>query len=173
MTRFARIALCFALLALSGCLPPIRGKRPFLVILTWQDTAHRAAILIEDLDVEVKIHPMLSVPYSSNGSAAIWVGVQFPFEKARDVIEISRKYYADLRYIALSDYRLENVPESVHRELFIGGETKAALDLNLQAWDEKHFQKLRTVKTAKEFYQLVCQKYPKGARLENTVCAMK
>ncbi|MBI3394389.1 MAG: hypothetical protein HY042_00995 [Spirochaetia bacterium] len=154
-------SLTIALILGFGCLPPVKKQSTHRVILAWQDTAYRCAILLEDMGVEVKVQPMSEMPYSSNGSAAVWVGTNFPFEKARDIIEVGRRYYTDLRYVALSDFRLR-APEQVHNELFVGGATETALfQLGLKAWDEKDFQKLKAVKTQKEFFQLICSHYPK------------
>ena len=151
-------AALLILMTFAGCLPGVRGEGEKRVFLAYSDTASRCAILVQDLGLRTEVLPRAEVPYSSNASAAIWVGIHFPFDKAILVIDIGRRYYADLRYIALSDYRWDPV-EEMHNELFLGGSTEAAVNLCLKAWTEKDFDALKKVKNQVEFQDMIKAHY--------------
>jgi hypothetical protein len=146
------------LLLAFSCASPLRRDEKPRVILAYQDKAKRCAILLRELQVAVKIQPMGDLPYSSNASAAIWVGKTFPFTEAIEVIKIARRYYDDLRYVALSDYGW-NPPGAIHREIFVGGSTEAALKLKLKAWTDSDFSALEKVKSQEEFNAFIVDRH--------------
>lgn len=136
-----------------------KHKSNFNVILASQEKAHRMVYRMEELGLSADVDTGEELPFSSNASAAIWVGRDFPYEKAIQVILISREYYDDIRYIALSDYRLDP-PDMVHREIYVGGSTASAVRLGLQAWDDDDFRSLESIKNRDDFVSLVKSKYP-------------
>jgi len=148
---------------LTACFPLNRGPIKSRVILTHHRGAYRLAILVKDLGENPRIRPRDPLPFSHNASGAVWVGVKFPFEKAKEIILLSRNYYKELKYFALSDKR-PGVPESVHRTLYIGGSTSAALNMKLLAWSEEEFAQLKKIKTKEEFFQLIRSRYGDGKR---------
>ncbi len=159
--------------AAASCTAPMvarqdpAGMRP-AVILQFHRDAYRARILMEDLPVQVVISRPDPVPYSENASAAVWVGTEFPYEQAVEAVLISKKYYPQLRYFALSDYRLAKAPLSVHRELYIGGSTDTAVRLKLSAWNDSDFASLKKIRSKEEFHSLIRSKYPQaGADKKN------
>ncbi len=142
----------------AGCAFGERLPSKPLVILEHQDLAPRVAILVKDLDLDVRIRPPEAMPYSANASAAIWLGVKFPPEKAIAAIVAARYYYKQLRYVALSD-RLPNVPEPIHHQIFIGGSTETALRLGLLAWRDEDFAALEKAKSFDEIAKVVRGRY--------------
>lgn len=152
------VLLVVTLAIVASCSRAVRSPAKPRVILTYQKIAYRCAILLKELDLVVKIQPRSSLPYSSNASAAIWVGKNFPYDKAIKVIEISQRYYDDLRYVALSDYR-QDPPSSVHEEIFIGGSTESALRLGLRAWTPEDFNALQGVSSSDELNAFIKARY--------------
>jgi hypothetical protein len=130
------------------------------IVLEYNKNAYRAKILLEDMPVKVSIAPPGPLPYSPNASASVWVGSDFPFQDAVNAIAISRKYYPQIRYVALSDYRLERAPQGIHRELYIGGSTDTAVRLDLKAWTDADFNQLKKVKNKDELHSLIRSRYP-------------
>ncbi|MBX7058940.1 MAG: hypothetical protein K1X75_12810 [Leptospirales bacterium] len=160
-----RILVLAALLALSAALPACEAfqwsddTRP-RVFLTYQDKANRMRILISDLQLPAIILPPDDLPYSANASGAIWIGVEFPFDKAQQIIKWARNYYSELRYVALSDYSNPGAYRFQY-ELFIGGSTETAVrDLRLRAWTEADFRKLDQARNAEDFQSLIRSHYP-------------
>ena len=143
----------------AACLGSIRDKHKPRVVLSWHEKVNRAGVMIRDLGLDVLVEPPGSLPYSSNASAAVWLGVNFPVDQLADVMDIGRTYYPDLRYVALSDYGLDSPPAQVHDEVYIGGSTETALKLGLKAWTDQDFRKLRTLKTKEEVAAFVRSKY--------------
>lgn len=158
LSLFLSILLVSALLITGSCTRSVRAPAKSRVILTYQKIAYRCAILLKELDLVVKIQPRGALPYSANASAAIWIGKDFPFDKAIQVIEISQRYYDDLRYVALSDYR-QNPPDSVHEEIFIGGSTESALRLGLRAWTPEDFNSLKQISSAEQLNEFIKARY--------------
>ena len=162
--KFIILALC---LLGAACLPGSRTREP-LVVLTWHKGAYRLAVLLreeyklEKSNLKVKIGPRDPLPYSHNASAAVWVGIHFPHEKAIEAIRFAKRYYKELRYFALSD-RHPDRREAFHYQLFIGGSTETALNMDLRAWTEEDFVKLETIKTKKKFHDLIRSKYERSA----------
>lgn len=144
--------------AISGCLPGVRGEQDPVVILTYQKMAHRLAILLRDMKLKVFVRAPDPVPYSANASAGVWVGVRFPADRAVAAILLARRYYHDLRYVALSD-KMADPPDSVHDQLFIGGSTETALRQCLKAWNDDDFKKMEGVKNQTELHALIRSKY--------------
>lgn len=160
-TIVRRIALALALSLLAAGLACARSTREPAkprVILTFNKIAYRCAILLKELDLVVKIQPRGALPYSSNGSTAIWIGKDFPFDKAIKVIDISQRYYDDLRYVALSDYR-QSPPSAVHNEIFIGGSTESALRLGLLAWTPEDFNAIQSIGSSEELNEFIKARY--------------
>ncbi len=144
---------------LVGCLGSFREKPRPRVVFTWQEKANRAAVMVRDLGIDVIGEPVGPLPYSPNASTAVWLGINFPVDQVAEIIDISRTYYPELRYIALSDYGLEDPPAQVHSEMFIGGSTETALKLGLKAWTDADFKKLKTLKTKDEIFAMIRSKY--------------
>ncbi len=166
VTKFSRgmALLCLVLLIAPACFRSSRPEPKPRVILTYQKLAFRCSILLKELDLVVKIQPEGPLPYSSNGSAAIWVGKNFPFDRAIQVIEISQRYYDDLRYVALSDYR-QDPPDSVHNEIFIGGATESALRLGLRAWTPEDFNALKKITSSEQLTDFIKARYDEPREL--------
>ena len=170
LTRF--FAIVFPMLGLLGAGLQAVGcafgqsipSKP-LVILEHQDLAPRVAILIKDMDLDVRIRPANPMPYSANASAAVWVGLRFPAEKAVAAIVAARHYYRQLRYVALSD-RQRGVPEAIHHQIFVGGSTESALRMGLLAWRDEDFAALEKVKTAENLQALIRSRYGKKPLLK-------
>lgn len=153
------LIVAFFVAAGSGCLGQMLQSPKPRVLLAWQDKVYRCAVLVKDTGVEANVDAPTSMPFSSNAASAIWVGTRFPVDQIAEIIDIGRTYYPDLRYIAMSDYSLEEPPEQVHYELYLGGSTETALKLGLKAWTEADFRKLKTLKTAAEIHAFIRTKY--------------
>ena len=160
-----RIIIIFTIIliysVLSGCRSFFNmndSKKP-IVILTHNKRVFQLAILLKDHKLKVNIRPRDPLPFSSNASAAVWIGNKFPYKKAITAIQLSRKYYRDLRYFALSDIQADR-PKQVHYQLFIGGSTETALLYKLKAWHKQDFNKLKIITTKEEFHKLILSKYP-------------
>lgn len=130
------------------------------VNLSWHRQAKRLVILAKDEALIARIQPRSGLPYSHNESAAAWVGIDFPYNKAIRMILLSRKYYKHLRYIALSDY-VSSYTDRYDNDLFIGGSTRKALKLNLKAWTEKDFKYVKKIKSNKKFHAFIRARYSK------------
>lgn len=153
-----------AAILLSGCsiFQWSEDSRP-RVYLSHQDRAGQLRILIGDLEIPAVILPPDDLPYSANASGAIWIGTEFPFERAQQIIQWARNYYTELRYVALSDY--SNPSGARFRyELFIGGSTETAVErLRLRAWTEADFRKLAQARDREAFDAVIRSKYPADA----------
>jgi len=157
--------LIFAALSglFSSCSPRFAtsmGPENLLVIFEHSEFAHRPEILVQDMGLDTAIAPVGDLEFAANASTAVWIGREFPFEKAIEVITISKRYYSELRYIALSDYKLDP-PDSAHYEIYVGGSTDTALRLGLKSWSDLDFKKLRAVQTREEYISLIESHYPK------------
>lgn len=136
---------------------PPTGPR---VLLARMDKAGRLLILSNDLDIPARIQQADALPYSTNSSGAVWVGTQFPFEKAVKLIGWSHNYYLGLRYVALSDY-VNQETSRYDEDLYIGGSTETAVTrLNLSAWQASDWQALGRVSNQEEFHSLIRSHYP-------------
>ena len=135
------------------------GSEKPLVILEYSDFAHRPEVLIQDIGLDTAISPPGDLEFSANASAAVWLGKEFPYEKAIEVLLITKRYYTELRYIALSDYELDP-PDSAHFEIYVGGSTDTAVRLRLKAWSNEDFQKLRSVQSREEYVAMIESHYP-------------
>ena len=113
------------------------------------------------MDLAVRIQPRSRYPYSHNASTAIWLGVNFPHDKAIRMILWARNYYHELRYFALSDY-VSPGTKRYDNDLFLGGSTRKALKLQLIPWLSKDFKKLKKVKSKQQLHELIRSKYPKS-----------
>lgn len=154
------LALAFLLLgtlALPACFGERIPSKP-LVILDYHDRASRAAILVRDLGLSVRIRPPDEMPHSANATASVWVGSKFPPDKAVAAVMAARPYYKQVRYFALSD-RLPNVPEAIHHQIFIGGSTETALRMGLIAWKEEDFAKFEKMTDQKELHDFIKARY--------------
>lgn len=159
--KFALIAIIPILLGFS-CMSWLFKDDNFkpVAIFAAQDYASRCVILAKDLEINSYIQPYGEMPYSSNASAGVWIGTEFPVEIAIEIVSFSRKYYKDMRYFVLSDYKDPGAPRQIHHEMFVGGDTETALKLGLTAWTEKDFARLKSLKTKEEFHELIRSKYP-------------
>lgn len=136
-------------------------EKKLRVVLAYQDKARRCAMMLRELDVVVKIQPQSELPYSAHASTAIWVGTEFPYDRAIEVIGIALKYYEELRYVALSNHGW-NPPASIHQEIFVGGSTEAALRLRLKAWSRQDFEALSKIKSQEAFHQFIAARHEGG-----------
>lgn len=163
--RASALALCFAAAVSCASIDTLFSREPQepYVTLTWQDRAGRMVILISDLKIPVSIQPRDAMPYSGNASAAVWVGEEFPYDKAIQILKWARNYYRELRYLALSDYASPG-RNSLRKELFIGGSTETAVEkLSLRAWTDADWRKLDSVNSQEAFHALIRAKYPTDA----------
>ena len=121
--------------------------------------------LIETLELKVNIQPKSSFPYAHNRNTAIWLGKNFPYEKAQQIIKWSIPYYKELHYIALSSKITPNVG-IYDNNMYIGGSTKKALELGLQAWNLQELKKLLNVKSQEVFHEKINAKQSSEADQE-------
>ena len=159
--KFSQFFLCFLIfLAFESCLstPSRAGKAS--VSFSWHERAKSLLILAKDLKLIGRVQPRGSLPYSHNTSTAVWLGLDFPHKKAITMILWARNYYKQLRYIALSDHA-SPYTDRYDNDLFIGGSTKKALKLKLQAWTKKDFRGLKKLKTKKQFHAFIRSRYAK------------
>lgn len=129
------------------------------VILAFHDTAGRCQILVRDLELPVTVAARTDLPYSENAQAALWIGTEFPWRKAIQVITDCRNYYPHIKYIALSDIRLIDGQEPGRYDLYLGAPTDRALCLGLEAWTVKQKQALLRSKTKAEFEERIRARY--------------
>ena len=128
------------------------------VTLSWQPRARTLAILSTDLQLATRVQSRPYYPYSDNAYTAIWIGVDFPHDKASQMILWSKNYYQQIRYLALSDFVTPRT-NRFRQNLFIGGSTRKALQLSLKPWSKSDFRKLKKIQNKKDFHSLVRSKY--------------
>ncbi len=143
----------------SGCLTKLPRHRKPTVNMSWNEKASRLVVLAKDLGLPARVQPRGLLPYSHNASAAVWVGVNFPYDKAIRMLIWARNYYLELRYIAISDY-VSPYTSRYDNDLFIGGSTSKALQLNLQPWRKADFKALKRIKSQKAFHAFIRSRYP-------------
>ena len=95
----------------ASCLGSIRDKHKPRVVLSWHEKVNRAGVMIRDLGLDVLAEPPGSLPYSSNASAAVWLGVS------------RRALYDKMR-----DYGLDGEASAMRTEAGIMGPRKVDLD---------------------------------------------
>ncbi len=162
-SRFSLLVYVLPLLhMLNSCLSAPHYNKASLT-LAWNEKAKRMLILGKDLELHTRLQGRGALPYSDNDHTAVWVGVDFPFQKAVKLIGWSRNYYRELRYFALSDL-VSPFTKRYDKDLFIGGATSKALELGLRAWTQRDFAKLGRVKTKAQFHRLIRSRYPKQAK---------
>ena len=155
---------CFlAPLGLGHCLSTPTKTGKFTVNFSWHERGKSLLILAKDLKLIARVQPRGPFPYSHNSNTAVWLGVDFPHDKAIRMISWSRNYYRQLRYIALSDY-VSSYTDRYDNDLFIGGSTRKALKLKLQPWTEKDFKRLKRVRNKKQLQALIRSRYAKGKK---------
>ncbi|MBL8018357.1 MAG: hypothetical protein JNM27_01710 [Leptospirales bacterium] len=147
------------ILCSSGCISQLFETPKPRVVLAWQEKVSHCAVFIKDMDLPVSIEREGPLPYSANSSAAVWIGKNFPPDQVGEVVDIGRTYYKELRYVAMSDYGIEDPPRQVHYDVVLGGSTETAMKLGLKAWNDQDFKKLKTVRTREELEALVRSKY--------------
>ena len=156
-----RKTLLFSLLLpflLSGCLPGMKKAPEPSAILTYQKDSYKVLILLRDQKINTTIAPIEPVPYSPNASAAVWVGIHFPYELAIKSIFYARNYYKEIKYFALSD-KQGDPPDRIHYQIYIGGSTETALRAGLLAWTDADFKNLRKVRSQEQFHKFIRSKY--------------
>jgi len=157
MTRFLLKTTLFGLAVAFQlqCLSMLFQETKPVVVIGNQDATPTFAILVTDMDLELKIQKASPMPYTENAFGLVIVGRHFPFERARELIQLSRNYYKGIRYIAFYD-RIKSHPSAREKmELEIGAPTELALEKNLTQWSEADFHRLATVRTYKEFVSLI------------------
>ena len=153
------LIVAFFVAAGAGCLGQIMQNPKPRVLLAWQDKVFRCAILVKDTGIDAVGDNPTPLPFSPSAAGAVWIGTRFPADQIAEIVDIGRTYYPQLRYVALSDLSLENPPEQVHYEIYLGASTETALKLGLMAWTEADFRKLQTVKKPEEIHALIRSKY--------------
>lgn len=129
------------------------------LVVARMDKAGRMLILARDLDVQAQIREDYPLPYSPSASGGVWVGTDFPYEKAIKLIGWARNYYTGLRYVALSD-RVHADQRRFDQELFIGGATEAAVGrLQLQTWTDSDWRALFRASSETEFHDVIRARY--------------
>ena len=155
------LILCFlALFGPGRCLSSPTKTKKFTVNFSWHERARSLLILAKDLKLLARVQPRGPLPYSHNSSAAVWIGLDFPHDKAIRMISWSHNYYRQLRYLALSDHA-SPYTDRYDNNLFIGGSTKKALKLQLRPWTANDFKRLKRVKSKKRFHALIRSRYAK------------
>lgn len=148
---------CTSLLTSAGDLLKSEKVDPY-VVLARHDKSGRCSILVKDLGLPVSISPHGPLPYSKSASGALWVGTEFPFDKAIAVLKFCRNYYPEWRYISLSDYTNPGL-DKLSRELYVGGSTERALCMGLQTWTDREKQKLYATRSQASFHKMIRAKY--------------
>lgn len=153
------LIVAFFVAASAGCLGQILENPKPRVVLAWQEKVFRCAILVKDTGIDAIADRQTPMPYSHSSAGAIWIGTRFPADQIAEIVDIGKTYYPELRYVALSDHSIENPPEQVHYEMYLGASTETALKLGLMAWTEADFRKLQTLKKPEEIHALIRSKY--------------
>ena len=88
---------------------------------------------------------------------AIWLGRDFQFEKAKEVLLTAKEFYPHLQFISISN-RKRRIPEFVHYQIFIGGATQTALDEGLKPLRNEDWKKIEKAENFEQLYQIIGHK---------------
>ncbi len=153
---------CFLLLIFqSHCLSQQLKDDKSTVTFSWHERGRALSVLVKDLGLIPRMQPPDAAPYSDNALGAVWVGIDFPFDKAIKIILWARNYYLELRFFALSDMVSKNT-NIYNQDLYLGGSTRKALRLNLLPWTERDFQQLKKVTSKEQFHNFIRNHYNKS-----------
>lgn len=86
---------------------------------------------------------------------SIWLGNNVPLEIASEVITISKNFYDHLEYIHISEDKPITPPNYVHYEIFIGGATSTAKDLDLKPLSKDDFESIKEMDTLDELHTFI------------------
>lgn len=89
---------------------------------------------------------------------SIWVGARIDPRAAIEAIKIAVSQWPDLKYLHLS-CDIEDPPDFVHDQLFLGGASSTAEEYGLQAWSKDELLSLDEGTSAKAFHAAVRSKY--------------
>ena len=129
--------------------------------LSWHERGRALLVLGKDLNLYSRMQPPEASPYSDNALGAIWLGVDFPYDKAIKMILWSRNYFLELRYVALSDL-VSSHTNIYDKDLYIGGSTRKALRIGLQPWTEKDFNYLKKITSKEQLHKFIRSHYRKN-----------
>ena len=156
--RIAVLALLLA--ATPGCRSLFEreeSKVP-VVFLAQHDTAIRCSVLVrKSVKLKATILPKGALPYSENSNAALWIGTQFDYKKAIEVLRYCNNYYPAIRYIAFSDIGPRDFRRGRY-ELFLGAPTDRALCLGLKPWTLREKRRLLLSRSREQFEKLIRSK---------------
>ncbi len=129
------------------------------VELTYHEKAYRELFLLEDAGLKATVLPRADVPFSNNASGTVWIGEEFPYNKALEVIRISLNYYPELRYVAFMDMQKGDQSDR-KRIIQIAAPTEEALAVGLTAFSPKDLSRLLEVKSEDAFKAAILSRYP-------------
>ena len=132
-------------------------RKEYSATLAWNDNVITLAELIKSLDIDISATGRDTTPYTHNEHTAIWIGKEFPYKLAQQIIIWSQRYYSELRYIALSNFITPNI-KRYDKNIYIGGSTQKALSLQLEPWSKADFKRLLKAKSQEQFRSYIQEK---------------
>ncbi|TGE29749.1 hypothetical protein [Hymenobacter metallicola] len=102
-------------------------------------------------------HPSINPIINNRG---LWIGTNVPLNIAKQVIQETTNYYRHIEYIALVGGRttnfLNNDKNSPRNMVFVGGATKAAIDMyNLRPMSAQDLSKVQTLTSVSELHSFL------------------
>jgi hypothetical protein len=154
-----RISALLLILSLGHCSTPefiraLYGEPPApSVHLTYTRIAYRCSILVQDMELPVRILPRASIPYSDQAFAGIRVGYNFPVEYFREIMTWARNYYPEVRYIMLTDPRDGGL--DIHYRIHLGVRTDEAFSSGWEPWSSEDFDRIKSLSTQEDMRSLL------------------
>ncbi len=139
----------------TGCATPdfiqeLYGVKPEpSVELTYHRAAYRCSILVQDMELPVKILPQTPIPYSHQAFAGIRVGYHFPYEHFKEIMTWARNYYQEARYIMITDPARPG-DRTRHYRIHLGVRTDEAFAGGWKAWTNEDFNRIRSISSQEE-----------------------
>lgn len=124
------------------------------VDLAYHRAVIRCKILVEDMELPVRILPRKDIPYSHQAFAGIRVGYNFPYEDFKEIMTWARNYYQEARYIMLTDPGRSS-RRSVHYRLHLGVRTDEAFEEGWKAWSDEDFKRIRGISSQEDMHKLL------------------
>ena len=161
--KFCPIFIIFLLALSVQC--KSTSKKSSVVVLAAKQNINGLIILGADLQLNMKYDSSgkkkRKNPYSDYAHTAVWIGKEFPYQKAIKMILWARNYYSQLRYIAFAN-DIKSLKKQDARYMYIGGKTKIAIQAGLKAWSNRDFRTLGKINSEKKFINFIQKKYNKG-----------
>ena len=146
----------------------LRHPQDYQVLLSNLESAGSLVDKLNHLGFRAEIYNVANLRQERPSEAqAIRLGVRFLPEDAVRVIKLALQHWPFLSYIHLTD-DVDEPPEYVHSQIFIGGSTKAAVkQRRLSAWLAEDFRGLQESMNASELHDYVRKRY--GAKYERHI----